>query len=610
MKKNFVRKEKHAIRLGRYLLGTVALWSILIGLSLAWNLRAEKPGTLETARMEARMAFDKDIVYRRWNASCGGVYAPVTETAQPNPYLDVPERDITTLGGLTLTMINPAFMTRQVHELELKAYGIRGHITSLNPIRPANAPDPWETRALKLFQTGMKEVSSEEEIEGNYYMRLMRPLLTEESCLKCHATQGYKLGDIRGGISVSIPMAPLMAIAQSHIRVLCVWHGLLWLAGLVGIGFGIRRLNQQIHKRIKVEQAQRESEEKYRSMMEAMSDSIYICSPDFRISYMNSPMIKMIGHDATGELCHKALFDKDEQCPWCLHDKVQQGESAELEIVSPKNNRSYHVVHSPIFHEDGSISKMTILRDTTVTKHLEAQLFRSERLSATGQLAAAIAHEINSPLQGIISLLHSIERTHDQDEKLLKNLNLVMNGFLGIRDIVRKLLDLNRPGKEKKQSMNVNSVIEDTVALLKNYLKTNNIKIVLNLSSRIPSITASPQQLGQVFMNLISNAVEAMTGTSKSKAGWKTRETIDGEITVNSDLGKDTITINVADTGPGISEKDLEHIFDPFYTRKKETGTGIGLYLCHGIIEDHKGFITAKNSPEGGAVFTITLPIR
>ena len=111
-------------------------------------------------------------------------------------------------------------------------------------------------------------------------------------------------------------------------------------------------------------------------------------------------------------------------------------------------------------------------------------------------------------------------------------------------------------------------------------------------------------------MNLISNAVEAMTGTSKSKAGWKTRETIDGEITVNSDLGKDTITINVADTGPGISEEDLEHIFDPFYTRKKETGTGIGLYLCHGIIEDHKGFITAKNSPEGGAVFTITLPIR
>ena len=365
-----------------------------------------------------------------------------------------------------------------------------------------------------------------------------------------------------------------------------------------------------ITDRKRAEEILRESEEKFRSMMEAMSDSVYICSSDFRVVYMNPSMIKTIGHDATGELCHKALFDKDGQCPWCLHDKVQQGESVEAEIVSPRDNRSYHVIHSPIFHKDGSISKMTIYSDTTETKQLQDQLFRSERLSATGQLAATITHEINSPLQAITSILHSIERTHDQDEKLLEKLNLVTSGFVNIRDIVRKLLDLNRPGKEKKQSMNVNSVIEDTVALLKNYLKTNNIKIVLNLSSGIPSITASPQQLGQVFMNLISNAVEAMTGTSKSKADWKTRETIDGEITVNSDLGKDTITINVADTGPGISKEDLEHIFDPFYTRKKEMGIGIGLSLCHGIIEDHKGFITAKNSPEGGAVFTITLPIR
>ena len=353
-----------------------------------------------------------------------------------------------------------------------------------------------------------------------------------------------------------------------------------------------------------------ESEEKYRSMMEAMNDPVYICSSDFLVAYMNASMIKMIGNDLTGEPCHKALFDKEEKCPWCIHDKVQQGESAETEIVNPKNNRSYTVIHSPIFHEDGSISKMTIFRDTTVAKHLEAQLFRSERLSATGQLAASIAHEINSPLQGITSLLYSIERSHGQDEKLLEKLNLVTRGFTGIRDIVKNLLDLNRPGNEKKQPMNINNVIENTVALLKNHLKTNNTKIVLNLSSKMPDITASPQQLGQVFMNLISNAVEAITGTSKSKDIFKTRENINGEITINSDLGKDTIIIDVADTGPGISEEDLEHIFDPFYTRKKEKGIGIGLSLCHGIIEDHNGSITAKNSPEGGSIFKITLPIR
>jgi len=190
MKKNFKIKEEPPIRLGYYLSGIVALWSILIGLSLAWNLRTLKSGILEAARIEARTAFDKDIVYRRWNADYGGIYAPVTEATQPNPYLDVLERDITTPLGKKLTLINPAYMTRQVHELALEAYGVRGHITSLNPIRPANAPDPWETRALKAFQTGLKEVSSVEEAEGNDYMRLMRPLLTEKGCLKCHAAQG------------------------------------------------------------------------------------------------------------------------------------------------------------------------------------------------------------------------------------------------------------------------------------------------------------------------------------------------------------------------------------------------------------------------------------
>ena len=199
MKNIFKTKEKQPIRLAYYLSGTVALWSILIGLSLAWNLRTVKSGILEAARIEARAVFEKDVIYRRWNAGYGGVYALVTEVTQPNPYLDVPERDITTPLGKKLTKINPAYMTRQVHELALKTYGVRGHITSLNPIRPANTPDPWETRALKAFQTGLKEVSSVEETEGNDYMRLMRPLLTEKGCLKCHAAQGYKLGDIRGG---------------------------------------------------------------------------------------------------------------------------------------------------------------------------------------------------------------------------------------------------------------------------------------------------------------------------------------------------------------------------------------------------------------------------
>jgi len=109
--------------------------------------------------------------------------------------MDVKERDIKTPSGRDLTLINPAYMPRQVHELGFAANGTRGHITSLNPIRPKNRPDAWEERALQTFEQGKKEALSLAALDGNEYLRYMQPLITKEGCLKCHAHQGYKLGD-------------------------------------------------------------------------------------------------------------------------------------------------------------------------------------------------------------------------------------------------------------------------------------------------------------------------------------------------------------------------------------------------------------------------------
>ena len=154
--------------------------------------------------------------------------------------------------------MNPAYMTRQVHELGRKQYGHQGHITSLNPLRPENAPDAWEAEALRSFERGESEVAELARIGSIEYMRLMRPMITEIGCLKCHAKQGYKVGDLRGGISVSVPMARRWAIMQEQMAGVAMFYGFVWLLGLSAIGFGTQHMGRHIRERDLAQKATRE----------------------------------------------------------------------------------------------------------------------------------------------------------------------------------------------------------------------------------------------------------------------------------------------------------------------------------------------------------------
>lgn len=241
------------VRVGWYSFGIIAVWTIFIALSTVWNYREEISEAIEGAKIEARTAYEKDVLYRRWNADRGGVYAEISASTPPNPYLDVPERDIVTPSRRKLTLINPAYMTRQSHELALQTTGVRGHITSLNCIRPANEPDPWEREALLAFQNGSKEQSDVMEMEGQPYLRLMRPLITESGCLKCHGAQGYKEGEIRGGISVSVPLLPFLAINHTRKVSFITFHAIMWLAGLAAVSIGGLVINRQLKYRLQSE---------------------------------------------------------------------------------------------------------------------------------------------------------------------------------------------------------------------------------------------------------------------------------------------------------------------------------------------------------------------
>ncbi|MCP3900254.1 MAG: PAS domain S-box protein, partial [Desulfobacteraceae bacterium] len=167
------------------------------------------------------------------------------------------------------------------------------------------------------------------------------------------------------------------------------------------IGRFIER-KQANEKRHKAEEELQESEEKYRSMMESMDEAVYICSSGFHIEYMNPAMIKRTGYDAIDKPCHKVMHELDAQCPWCVFEKVSLGESISYEIVSPKDNRTYIISNSPIFHNDGTISKLTMLRDITEIKILEHSLLQSQKMESIGTLAGGIAHDFNNILFPIV----------------------------------------------------------------------------------------------------------------------------------------------------------------------------------------------------------------
>lgn len=234
----------------RYTVLAIGIWIIITGGSLAWDIQHEREEAIRLAENEARTVFSKDLAFRTWTASHGGVYVPPDERTPPNPYLSqVPERDVTTTTGETLTLMNPAYVLRQVMGDYEDLYGVKGHITSLKLLNPINAPDEWESNALSTFEQGSTEVSEVTDIDGILHMRYMQPLITEEACLKCHGDQGYKVGDIRGGVSVAVPMTKYLAIAGEDINSQLWTHGIIFFLGLGGIGFISIRSKQRILER-------------------------------------------------------------------------------------------------------------------------------------------------------------------------------------------------------------------------------------------------------------------------------------------------------------------------------------------------------------------------
>ena len=220
----------------------VLAWTLLLGLLFGIQYLTDRHNALTMMLQAARGIHQQIVLTREWNAGHGGVYVPVTETTSPNPFLPSPGRTVTTTDGQVLARVNPAFMTRQISELAAKRDGVTLHITSLKPLRLDNAPTPWETRALWEFEEDIPEVSDLDQTGREPVFRYMAPLFVTQSCLGCHAKQGYQTGEVRGGISVNLPAAHFMASQSAALGGTAGLYALIWLVGAVSTFVGVTNI--------------------------------------------------------------------------------------------------------------------------------------------------------------------------------------------------------------------------------------------------------------------------------------------------------------------------------------------------------------------------------
>ena len=247
----YVSRSDEASGLSSFAWVLMAMWTAAVITSFWWNVAQKHQETMKIAFAEVKAFHEKDLLYRRWASGKGGIYVLSSPKTPGTPYLPSSwKRNVEPASsGSHLTLVSPAHMMRQVNELAQEAGYPSERLTSLRPLRSTNIPDAWEKKALKAFEQGKTEFSGIETKAGQAYLRVIHPIVTEASCLGCHEEKGFQVGEVRGGVSVAVPITSMWQVARS-LSVGFWWgHGLVWFLGLWGIVFGFNRL-RVAHDRI------------------------------------------------------------------------------------------------------------------------------------------------------------------------------------------------------------------------------------------------------------------------------------------------------------------------------------------------------------------------
>jgi PAS domain S-box-containing protein len=386
----------------------------------------------------------------------------------------------------------------------------------------------------------------------------------------------------------------------------------------------------------------RERTDEMETILNGIQDFILVITPDMEIIEANEAFLTKMNytpHEVIGKKCHQvyhkidyACTDDETNCP--LRDVVRNkrpSRQIQTRVLPNGENRYYEVNIYPIWERDGKVSKFIhISRDITQRKKEEAEitsrlefmveertrqlkethekLLHQDKMSSLGKLSASVVHEINNPIAGILNLIMLMKRILGEDgcsqkeiDRFKQYLDLMETETRRTSRIVSNLLAFSRQSKMEPRRLSINRLIEQTLFINSNLLKISGVKVEKKLDANLPDLLGSEDQLQQVFMNLVSNAAEAMESTTG------------GVLTIQSKLvvGEDKIQVNVKDTGPGIPYINISKLFEPFFTTKKKgKGVGLGLSVAYGIIQEHGGSIFVRSTVGKGATFQVRLPLK
>ncbi len=591
----------------------------------------------------ARAIYKNIIIVRQWVSDYNGVYVFKKHGQPANPYL--PHPNLITAHGDTLTLKNPALVTREMSSLSQLAGGqFFFHMASQNYLNPLHKPDDFENAALNFFKntpknTRPREFYRFEKINNHIYFRYFAPLFTTESCLSCHSAQGYKVGDLRGGISIVLSADDYMKAKRENFlfflaaafltviflsflifiaiqrTVILPLHKIKEAASKIRKGEYHHKLqlnkNDEIGDLADVVEAMRmkiqdytnqlkKSEEKYRSLIEKSPEAVAIIDENSHILECNIKLSRLTGFpiNKLKSMRLNELLDKAKGRYIRSHySPQQQTEHYEAYLFSQDGLKIPVEIYSIKGLTLGGRSALSFVyvRDLSERKKIEQYAIQTEKMMALGQVSSGIAHEIRNPLFALNNNIDFL-KDHLNGNTVFQDIYPdLKDSIQRIQNIVSAILDYAKPHELEFKKVALKEIIEKSLLLVHKQFEKSNIQIQTELHDDNATIEADPHKMEQVFINLFLNSFSAM---GKS-----------GVLTIQTKKYASYILIKIQDTGIGIPPNELDRIFDPFYT-KTPGGTGLGLAIVQRILDQHHARYRVESELYLGTTFYIYMPIK